>query len=202
MKIRLSMMLPALGAALLLPAAGLAQGMGPTGMGDKIAATTRGTVAPAQVLHKLWKQEGGEFMAMAAALPADKFNFAPTDETVKGGTFDGVRTWAQEIKHVTEVNYGLLAGFDLPGAVRRADVEKLQSRDQVLAALKGSYAYLQKGIETVTPQNAFEDMDGKENTRFGTIAYALIHNNDHLGQMVVYLRMNGLIPPESRPTAK
>jgi hypothetical protein len=198
MKISSSMTLLALGVALVLPAAGFAQGMGPMRMGAQSAATTGSMVAPAQVLHKLWKQEGGEFMAMAAALPADKFNFAPTDETIKGGKFDGVRTWAQEIKHVTEVNYG----FNLPGAMSRADIEKLQSRDEILAALKASYDYLHKGIDTVTPQNAFEDMDGKGNTRFGTIAYALIHNNDHLGQLVEYLRMNGMIPPESRPQAK
>jgi hypothetical protein len=199
MKVRSAMTLLALGAALALPGAGFSQGMGPMGRGTESAMPTGGMVAPAKVLDQLCKQEGGEFMAMAAAMPADKFNFAPDD---KMGKFDGVRTWAQEVKHVTEVNYGLLRGFNLPGAMSRADIEKLQSRDEILAALNDSYAYLQKGIDTVTPQNALEDMDGKGNTRFGTIAYALIHNNDHLGQMVEYLRINGLIPPESQPKAK
>jgi uncharacterized damage-inducible protein DinB len=195
--VRQGVSLLALGAALALPSAGFAQGMG--GMGGDSSMQKGGMVPPAQVLTKLWKQESGEFIALAEAMPADKFNFAPDD---KMGKFDGVRTWAQDIKHVTEANYGFLRGFNLPGAMSRADVEKLQSRDQILAALKDSYAYLQKGIETVTPQNAFEDMDGKGTTRFGMIAYALIHNNDHLGQMVEYLRMNGMIPPESQPHGK
>jgi hypothetical protein len=194
LNVRKGIVLLALSAALALPVAGFAQGM--SAMGGDSSMQKGGMVPPAQVLTKLWKQESGEFIALAEAMPADKFNFAPDD---KMGKFDGVRTWAQEVKHVTEVNYGLLRGFNLPGAMSRAEVEKLQSRDEILSALKDSYAYLQKGIETVTPQNAFEDMDGKGDTRFGMIAYALIHNNDHLGQMVEYLRMNGMIPPESQP---
>jgi hypothetical protein len=202
MKVCVSMTLLALSTALARPAAGVAQGMGSMGATARPPLQAGSMIAPDKVLRSLWKQEGGEFMAMAAAMPADNFNFAPTDEGIKGGKFDGVRTWAQEVKRVTEANSGLLRGFNLPNAMSRAAVEKLQGRDEIVNALHSSYDSLQKGIDTVTPQNAFEDMDGKGNTRVGMIAYVLIHNNDHLGQLVEYLRMNGMIPPESLPRAR
>ena len=199
MKVRSAITFLALGAALLLPAACFSQGMGSMGTGAKSAMPTGGMVAPAEVLRSLLAGEGHEFMALAGAMPQDKFNFAPDD---KMGKFDGVRTWAEEIKHVTEVNYGVFHGWSIPGAMSREDIEKLQSPVEILSALRASYAYIQREIDTITPQNALEDMDGKGTTRFGTVAYVLIHDNDHLGQMVEYLRMNGMIPPESQPKAK
>ncbi len=152
-------------------------------------------VPPAQVFDKMLSGEEGEIVSLAEAMPADKFNFAPAASM---GKFDGVRTFSDQIKHLTTTNYNFFKGFGVAGGKSRADIDKLASRDEILAALKDSYAYAHKAIATITPENAFLDMDGKGTTRVGMAAYSLEHGNDHYGQMVEYLRMNGLVPPASR----
>ena len=172
----------ALAACFALPACSFAQG----------AASM---VPPSQVFDKLLSSEEHEFVEAAEAMPADKFNFAPATSM---GKFDGVRTFAQEIKHVTEANYGMFRGFNVPGGKTRADIEKLTSRDEILAALKESFQYAHTAIATITPENAFAAMGTNGGTRAGTAAAAIAHPDDHYGQMVEYLRMNGIIPPASR----
>ena len=184
----------AFAACFALPALTLAQGMGSMSMpGGKMASGAM--VAPSQVFDKLLSGQEKEIVGAAEAMPADKFNFAPSHSM---GMFDGVRTFSSQVKHLTEVNYGIFHAWNVPGAKSRAEIEKLTSRDEILAALKDSYKYDHAAVATITPQNAFMDMDGKGGTRVGTAAYLMAHNNDHYGQMVEYLRMNGIIPPASR----
>ena len=184
----------AFAACLAMPACTLAQGMGNMSMPSGQMATGA-MVPPAQVFDKLLSGQEKEIVGAAEAMPAEKFNFAPSSSM---GTFDGVRTFASQIKHLTEVNYGMFHAWNVPGGKSRAEIEKLSSRDEILAALKDSYKYDHAAIATMTAQNAFADMDGKGGTRAGTAAYLMAHNNDHYGQMVEYLRMNGIIPPASR----
>ncbi len=194
MMLRSSMTTLALAACLALPACSLAQGMGNMSMPSG-SMHSGGMVAPAQVFDKILSGEEGEFVGVAEAMPADKFNFAPSSSM---GKYDGVRTFAAEIKHVTEANYNFFRGWNIPGAKTRGEIEGLKSRDEILAALKESFQYEHAAFATITLQNAFVNMDGKGSTRVGTAAYALTHTNDHYGQMVEYLRMNGEIPPASR----
>ena len=69
-----------------------------------------------------------------------------------------------------------------------------------MKALKDSFAFAHQAVETITAENAFEEIAEKDgtNTRASITAFSLAHTNDHYGQMVVYLRMNGIIPPASR----
>lgn len=79
-------------------------------------------------------------------------------------------------------------------------IEKLTSKDDVVKALKDSYAFARQAMETITAENAFEkiaEVDGAD-TRASIAAFGLAHTNDHYGQMVIYLRLNGIIPPASR----
>lgn len=184
----------ALSACLLTPACMTAQGM--SGMAKTAASKPTGPlVPPAQVFNKLLSGAEGEIVGAASAMPAAKFNFAPSASM---GKYDGVRTYAAQIKHITEANYGFFQGWNVPGAKTRNEVEKLTDRDQILEALKASYTYAHAAMATITAQNAFVDMDGKGATRAGTAAYAIAHGNDHYGQMVEYLRMNGITPPASQ----
>ncbi len=194
MTLRSSITTLALAACLALPACTLAQGMGNMSMPSG-SMHSGGMVAPSKVFDKLLSGEEQEIVSLAEAMPAAKFDFAPSSSM---GKFDGVRTFSSQVKHLTEVNYGMLKGFGVPGAKSRAEIEGLKNRDEILAALKESYKYDHAAIATITPQNAFIDMDGKGSTRVGMAAYLLQHNNDHYGQMVEYLRMNGEIPPASR----
>ena len=184
----------AFAASLALPACTLAQGMGSMNMPGHADMSGK-MVAPAQDFDKLLSNEEREFVGAAEAMPADKFNFAPATSI---GDFAGVRTFAQEIKHVTEVNYGVFHGFGLPGGKSRADVEKLTNRDEILAALKDSFQYAHAGIATITPENAFMTVGASGMTRTDAAIEAIAHPQDHYGQMVEYLRMNGIVPPASR----
>jgi hypothetical protein len=143
----------------------------------------------------------GEFVSGIEAMPEDKFSFAPT-----AGEFKGVRTFAQQVKHVAAVNYMLGAGIlgekppvDTGG---ESGPDSIQSKADIVKFLKDSYAYVHKAIATVTDQNAVLPVKSPfgegMSTRFGLAMITFGHSFDHYGQIVVYLRMNGIIPPASR----
>jgi hypothetical protein len=151
--------------------------------------------SPAQAYEKLFTGQEAELVAAAEAMPADKYNFAPTN-----GTFDGVRTFAQQITHIASAQYFFFGGFGIKPDVDPKAIGKLTNKDEVVKALKDSFAFAHRAIETMTAQNAFEEIaevDGA-NTRATIAAVGLAHTNDHYGQIVEYLRMNGIIPPASR----
>ncbi len=150
---------------------------------------------PGQAFAKLFHGQAEEVIAAAEAMPADKYNFAPTS-----GNFKGVRTFAQEVTHVAEAQYFFFSGFGVKPEIDPQSISKLTSKDDAVKALKESYAFAEKAMETITPENAFEvikEVDGG-NTRATIAAVGLAHTNDHYGQMVEYLRMNGIVPPASR----
>jgi uncharacterized damage-inducible protein DinB len=145
-----------------------------------------------------------QMMGAVKAMPADKFGFAPSSALFvpsQKTDFDKVRTFAQQATHVAEANYffynivsGLKPDVDVKG------IEKLTSKDDVVTALAGSFAFAHKAIATMTPTNSFEVIKSPEpgfQTRATLAAFGIAHAFDHYGQMVVYLRMNGLIPPAS-----
>jgi uncharacterized damage-inducible protein DinB len=151
--------------------------------------------SPAQLYGKLFSSQAAEVVAAAEAMPADKYNFAPTS-----GEFKGVRTFGQQVTHVAAAQYNFFKGFGIKAGVDPQAIAKLTSKDEAVKALKDSYAFAQQAVATITEENAFEKIapvDGT-NTRASIAAFALTHTEDHYGQMVVYLRMNGIVPPASR----
>jgi predicted outer membrane protein len=142
-----------------------------------------------------------EFIPAAEAMPEDKFGFAPTN-----GEFKGVRTFAQQIKHVAAVNYELAAAIleekppvEINGESGPASIT---SKADIIKYLKDSFAYVHKAIATINETNAVETVrspfgEGKV-SRMGLAISASWHGYDHYGQMVEYLRMNGIVPPASR----
>jgi DinB superfamily len=142
-----------------------------------------------------------EVVSAAEAMPDDKFNFAPTQ-----GEFKGVRTFAQQIKHIAAVNYMLGAGIlaekppiDLKG---ENGPDNITSKADVVKFLKDSFAYAHKAANSVTDANVLEMISTpfgpNKTTRLTLTIIMLSHPFDHYGQMVEYLRMNGIIPPASR----
>jgi len=154
-----------------------------------------------QVLDRSVGNFEREFVSAADAMPADKFGFAPTN-----GEFKGVRTFAQQIKHVAAVNY--MYGAAILGEKPPADVndeegpESVTAKADVLKYLKDSFAYVHKAIATINEQNLVEPLKSPFGeapiTRLGVATSVAAHGFDHYGQMVEYLRMNGIIPPASR----
>jgi uncharacterized damage-inducible protein DinB len=143
-------------------------------------------------------------MSAADAMPADKYGFAPTD-----GEFKGVRTFGRELKHLAATNYILGAaalGADPPtDAGDEAGPDSVVSKTQILAYTRASFAELRRAIDRVGEPGAaartspISPLQGDRATPLALTVEALIHAYDHYGQMVEYLRMNGIIPPASRP---
>jgi uncharacterized damage-inducible protein DinB len=165
----------------------------------KVATDTSAAQPPSEVYGGLLKRLSEEVIGAAEAMPADKYDFAPT-----AGKFDGVRTFGSQVQHVAEANFFFFSSFGLSGAPDDAKLKALKSKDELVQALKDSFAFAQKGIDTMTPQNAFMTVgSGKmQMTRAGWATLTLAHSMDHYGQMVEYLRMNGIVPPASQKQAQ
>jgi hypothetical protein len=143
-----------------------------------------------------------EFIPAAEAMPEDKFGFAPTN-----GEFKGVRTFAQQIKHVAAVNYELGAALmEVKPPIDISDESgpaSITSKADILKFLKESFAYVHKAIATINENNVVGTVKSPFGegsvSRLGLATSVAWHGFDHYGQMVVYLRMNGIVPPASRP---
>jgi len=161
-------------------------------------------MAPAQAQNELLDLFEHEFMAVAQAMPADKYGFAPAAATFtpsQGAKFDGVRTFAQEISHVTTANYyfaSKILGEKMP--VDPKSIDGLTTKEDLLKAAADSFAYSHKALATITPENAYVAIDGVDglHTRSVIASFISAHGYDHYGQMVEYLRMNGIVPPGSK----
>ena len=136
-----------------------------------------------------------EFVDAAEAMPADKFDFAPP---VSEGDFKGVRSFSGQVKHIAEANYYFFGGdmTEAEGKAKDESIEKLTSKDDIIKALKDSFVVAHKYIAGITDENDF--VETKNGTRGGQATFGIAHLMDHYGQVVVYLRMNGIVPPASR----
>jgi len=142
-----------------------------------------------------------EFVSAADAMPEGKYSFAPTK-----GQFKGVRTFAQQVKHVAAVNF--MIGAAILGEKPPVDLgsengpDSIKTKADIMNFLKDSFAYMHKANLTITADNATASI--KSPFGQGTVSRLAIatldagHCFDHYGQMVVYLRMNGIVPPASR----
>ena len=154
-----------------------------------------------QIMDRAVGQAEGEFLPAADAMPADKYSFAPTN-----GEFKGVRTFAQQVKHVSAVNYMIGATIleqkppvELGG---ENGPDSITTKADIIKFAKDSFAYLHKALASINEKNQTDQVknpfgEGKV-TRLGIATVALTHPFNHYGQMVEYLRMNGIIPPASR----
>jgi uncharacterized damage-inducible protein DinB len=136
----------------------------------------------------------------ADAMPEDKFSYAPTSEG-----FKGVRTFGEMVKHVAGSNYGMAAAIlqeKIPAEVENT-FDSLKSKAEIMNLLKDSYAYLHKALSSVNEKNETELIKSPDSEKplpkLEVADLALSHNWQHYGQLVEYLRMNGIIPPASRP---
>ena len=178
--------------------------------GSAQTASTSATAAvgaqmsPVQAQEELLKLFEQEFMGVAQAMPADKYGFAPNAAIFaasQGAKFDGVRTFAQEISHVSTANYyfaSKILGEKMP--VDPKSIDSLTTKDELLKAAADSFAYAHKALATITPENAYATIDGVDglHTRSVIASFISAHGYDHYGQMVEYLRMNGIVPPGSK----
>jgi len=154
-----------------------------------------------QVLAKLAEKL---IVSAADAMPADKYGFAPTD-----GEFKGVRTFGQTVKHLSATNHILAAaslGEEPPAdAGDELGPESVRTKYEIIRYLKGSFVHLNQAIEAIgqktvpVKSSPISPLKSAEATRMALVVESLVHGFDHYGQMVEYLRTNGVVPPASRP---
>ena len=155
----------------------------------------------AQVLDSSAANMEREFVSAADAMPEDKYGYAPTS-----GEFKGVRTFAQQVKHVAAVNY--LLGASILQEKPPVDVggesgpESITTKADILKYLKASFEYAHKAIVSVNEKNFLEPIKwpfgDRPSSRLELGGVITSHGFDHYGQIVVYLRSNGIVSPASR----
>jgi len=157
----------------------------------------------AKVFGNDLKSAEGEIVSLAEAMPADKYNFAPT-----AGEFKDVRTFGLQMRHIAAVNYEVAAallGEKNPVEMGKSEngPDSLDNKAAIVKFLKDSFTYAHKAIGSITADNVLGDVKspfggGKPTPRASLATILTWHSFDHYGQAVVYARMNGVVPPASR----
>ncbi len=142
---------------------------------------------------------------VAEAMPENRFYFTPDSLKIPGSQFKDVRSFAGQIKHLATDNFFIwtaITGDNMPPGIDDVNgPANLKTKAEILEFLKQSFAAGHKAIATLTTNNAMDMMAfrGRTLPRVDLAFYALTHANEHYGQLVIYLRMCGIIPPASRP---
>jgi len=148
-----------------------------------------------------------EVLGLAQKMPADKYDFAPTAP----GTFTGVRTYALQVRHIATYVYRIAAsvsGEKAPVEIGPTDngPDTLKTKDQIIDYFKGALVFAHKAMGTLNDKNMYDQVPSPFGrgtmTRVAAAAFLGMHSNDHYGQMVVYARMNGVVPGGAPPPAK
>jgi hypothetical protein len=143
-------------------------------------------------------------VALAEAMPEDKFDFTPESLHIPGSAYKGVRTFAAQVKHIAADNYGIwypLTGQPTPASIHDPNgPDELKSKAEIIKFLRDSFAFGHRAIGTITPENELELLPFRSTKlpRLFLAYFALTHANEHYGQLVVYLRMTGIVPPGSK----
>ncbi len=173
------------------------------------AAELSAKETPASAMLRTFEFEEYQFRSAAEAMPADKYGYRPAQGDY-GGVFPGygpkeLRTFGEQVKHVACSNFGFSAELD--GKTPPPDCDKggpspAKTRDELIVYLRDSFKALKKSIGATTAKNMFDPIEGPyagPETRLGMGSVAIWHVADHYGQLVLYMRLNGIVPPASRP---
>lgn len=142
-------------------------------------------------------------IGVAEAMPENKYSFTPASLNIPGAAYKDVRTFAQLIKHTATANYfywGAATGEKPPSNITGTNgPDELISKAQILQFLRDSFAVGHRAAAMLTPQNMLDEVQFRNQkvTRLYAATNAVIHCGDEYGQMVEYLRMNGVVPPAS-----
>ncbi len=143
-----------------------------------------------------------QILDAAEAMPEDKYNFSPESLNLPGGNYKGVRSFAGQVKHIAASNYFLWsasAGEKLPANLKDGNgPEEIKTKAEILTFLKDSFALGHRAAAMLTSENMLQTPEHSKWTRLHAATFGVAHAYNHYGQMVEYLRMNGIVPPASR----
>jgi DinB superfamily len=176
---------------------------------NRTAAELSAHETVASALLRQFEGEEYEFRSASEAMPPEKFNYRPRAGDY-GAVYPGygpkeLRTFAEQVKHVACANFAFSAELDgkqPPASCDTGGPSPAKTRQELVAYLRDSFKALKASLGAVTQKNMFDPIEGPyagPNTRLGLATVAIWHVADHYGQIVLYLRLNGIVPPASRP---
>jgi uncharacterized damage-inducible protein DinB len=146
-----------------------------------------------------------EVVEAAEAMPEDKFDFSPEKLNLPGSDYKGVRTFGEQLKHIAASNYLIwspITGEKPPDTVNDGKgPNNMKAKAEIIKFLKDSFAFGHKSVATLNSSNLVQPItssSGRPTTRLFLATFAPAHAFDHYGQIIEYLRMNGIVPPASR----
>jgi hypothetical protein len=146
-----------------------------------------------------------EVVEAAEAMPEDKFDFSPEKLNLPGSDYKGVRTFGEQLKHIAASNYLIwspITSEKPPDTVNDGKgPDNMKAKAEIIKYLKDSFAFGHKVIATLNDSNLVQPIPRNNRpptTRLFQATFAAAHCFDHYGQMIEYLRMNGIVPPASR----
>jgi hypothetical protein len=163
---------------------------------------------PGKAIMRTFEFQEYDVRSAAAAMPEDKWDFRPApgmfkNEKPEYGPAE-VRTFREQVKHVACANFGFAAELDgvkPPEGCDKNGPSPAHTKAELLTYLRDSFAALTKSVNAISVKNMFDPIEGPyagPNTRLGLAEVCVWHNADHYGQMAIYLRLNGIVPPSSR----
>jgi hypothetical protein len=145
----------------------------------------------------------------AEAMPEEKYGYRPAEGKFKNEKPEfgpaEVRTFAEQVKHVACANFAFAAELDgqkPPDACDKGGSSPAKTKKELLIYLQDSFVAARKSLSAMSAKSMFDPIEGPyagPNTRLGLATVILWHAADHYGQMILYLRLNGIVPPASRP---
>ena len=174
-----------------------------------LAVTLAGALAHAQEnspqsktvpdsINFIWKSVAKDFTRLADAMPEEKWSFKPTQ-----GAFTNARTFAEQVKHVACANEAWAAQILKEKQPEHCDLggpSPAKSKAEIMTYLRESFTHMDSAIASVSVSNLLEPAHGEYwgDNRLSAVTAAVWHISDHYGQLVEYLRMNGIVPPASQ----
>jgi uncharacterized damage-inducible protein DinB len=172
-------------------AGGLALSLGMAAVSSvRVHAQATGTDATIASVKTMYEGLKGFITKAAAMVPEDKYTYQPTKE---------VRTMGQLFGHIANANGMICNAASGTTGAKPADAEKLPTKAEIQKALAESFATCDSAFKAVTAANAHETVTlfGQTHTRIGTLAFNNAHDYEHYGNIVTYMRINGMVPPSS-----
>jgi uncharacterized damage-inducible protein DinB len=144
-----------------------------------------------------WSHVSQQLVALAEAIPADKYSWRPAP---------GVRSVSEVYMHIALANFYLLSvtGPKMPGDMKPDLGKTVTKKADVIEWLKRSLAAVKTARAELNPGDLERKVkiEGKTATVDGMYLRIIIHDNEHMGQLIAYARMNGIMPPWSKPSSK
>jgi uncharacterized damage-inducible protein DinB len=172
------------------------------------AAELSRSETPGKAIMRTFEFQEYDVRSAAEAMPEDKWDFRPSPGVFKNEKPEfgpaEVRSFREQVKHVACANLAFAAELDgvkPPDGCDKNGPSPAHTKTELLTYLRDSFAALKKSLNTISVKNMFDPIEGPyagPNTRLGLAEVCVWHNADHYGQMAIYLRLNGIVPPSSR----